>query len=96
MKSKNTTKLPSYFKPILWSYDFSKIMPVKNKKTIIVNSINYGNLKHWKWLIKFYGKNNIKKILTSIPATEIKPRSRRLASLIFSIKKFNYASRGTN
>ena len=55
--------MPEYFKPIMWSYDFNAIDPTKDKKTIIINAINYGDLKHWKWMIKFYGREAITEVL---------------------------------
>ena len=88
--------LPVFFKPILWSYDFEKIDPDRNKKTIVVQAINYGDLKHWRWLAKTYGGNAVADILSKVPATEIKPRARRLASVLFSITNFNYAPRGSH
>lgn len=87
-------ELPEFFKPLLWSYDFSKIDPKKDKKVIIINSINFGDMKHWKWLIEVYGKDNIRNLLEEIPVSEIRPHVRRLASLIFSVGQFNYAPRG--
>lgn len=94
MKLKKNKKIPSYFKPLLWSYDFSKINPAKSKKRIIINTINYGDLKHWRWLTRFYGAKEVKKILSHLPVTEIKPRNRRLASLIFKIKDKDYVYKG--
>ncbi len=96
MKTKQTDKLPSFFKPILWSYDFNSINLEKNKKAIIINSINYGDLKHWRWIVKHYGKKEVKKILTTIPFTEIRPRVVPLVSLLFSIDEFNYIPRGVS
>ena len=98
MQQKSTNKhgLPQFFKTILWSYDFSKIDPEKNRKTIIINAINYGDLKHWRWLTKKYGKNVVTEVLSKIAATEIKPRARRLVSVIFSGVNFNYAQRSTH
>lgn len=90
------TVLPELFRPILWSYDFSKIDPEKDMKTIIIQAINYGNLKHWNWIVNRYGLSSIKEILTSIVATEIHPRTRKLVSVMFSIENFNYAPRGTH
>ena len=89
-------KLPEFFKPILWSYDFPAIDSEKNKKVIIVNTINYGDLKHWHWLIQHYGKEAVKDVLEQIPSSEIRPRALCLATTIFSIKNFNYAPRGIN
>lgn len=87
-------RLPTFFKPILWSYDFSKIDSVKNKKTIIVNAINYGDLRHWKWISRYYGKKEIQNDLKEISASEIRPRALKLASILFSVNTFNYAPRG--
>lgn len=88
--------LPSYFKNVLWSYDFNAIDPVRDGKIIIVNSINYGDLRHWRWLVKFYGKKEVAHVLETIPATEIRPGARNLASALFSINKFNYEPRSAN
>jgi len=89
-------KLPDYFKPVLWSYDFGRLDLDKNKKTVIVGAINYGDLNHWVWLKKNYGEETIRKVLTEARAGEIRPGARRLASIIFGINRFNYAPRGAN
>jgi hypothetical protein len=88
--------LPETFRPLLWSYDFSRIDPLKHKKTIIVQALNYGTLAHWRWLVQSYGREGVRDVLTHIPASEIKPRSLRLASLVFGVERFNYAPRGTH
>ena len=86
-------ELPKYFEPILWSYNFSAIDPERDKKTIIINAINYGDLEHWRWLMRQYGKDVIKDVLEHIPVTEIRPRAMRLATLIFSLQHVNHVSR---
>lgn len=86
--------LPKFFKPLMWSYDFNSLDLNKNKKTIILNTINYGDLNHWRWIIKYYGKNEVKKTLESVSAWELRNRVRKLASLIFSLQNLNYAPRG--
>lgn len=83
--------LPDYFKPILWSYNFCDLDPEKDKKVIIVNAVNYGDLRHWKWLKERY---NVADILSRIPTSELRERSQRLAGLVFKIK-FKYAIRST-
>ena len=93
VKKNKHNKLPLFFKPILWSYNFNSIDIEKNKKVIIINAINYGDLKHWRWLIKYYGKENVKEILMKVPFTEIRLRIVPLVSIMFSIDKFNYALR---
>lgn len=89
------SNIPDYFAPILWSFEISKIDPRRNKKTVIIQAINYGDLKHWRWIAQYYGMAEVRRILTTIPVTEIRPRVRRLAALIFHIKNFHHALRGT-
>ena len=91
-----TAALPETFRPLLWSYDFAHIDPLKHKKTIIVQALNYGTLAHWRWLVKSYGREGVRDVLKHIPVSEIKPRSLRLASLVFGVEHFNYAPRGTH
>lgn len=94
MKKDKNNKLPLFFKPILWSYDFNSIDTEEDKRVIIINAINYGDLKHWRWITKNYGKKNVKEMLMKIPFTEIRARVVPLVSIIFSINKFNHALRG--
>ena len=89
-------KLPDDFKPLFWSQDYLKLDLIKDKKTIIVNTINYGDISHWKWIKNFYGEEEIRKTLMGLPHTELRVRVLPLAQLIFSIPHFNYAPRGTN
>lgn len=86
--------LPLFFKPILWSYNFSAINPEEHRETIIINAVNYGDLEHWRWITRFYGKNVVTDVLSKIPVGELRPAARRLASIIFSIKDWNNAPRG--
>jgi hypothetical protein len=89
-------RLPDSFRPILWSYDFDRVDPLKQQKTIIVQAVNYGTLAHWRWLVARYGRSAVRQVLTDVPATEIRPPARHLASLIFGVDRFNYAPRGTH
>ena len=66
-----------------------------NKRTIVVHTINYGDLKHWRWLKNYYGEKALREILASLPATELKLRAGRLAELLFNFK-LNYAPRGAH
>jgi hypothetical protein len=88
--------LPETFRPLLWSYDFSRIDPLRHKKTIIVQALNYGTLAQWHWLVESYGRDGIRDTLAHVPASEIKPRSLRLASLLLGVDRLNYAPRGTH
>ena len=93
MNENKIKKLPEYFKPILWSYDFSKINVHKDKEIIIINSVNYGDLKHWRWIAAFYGKAEVAKALGNRPASEIRSRVLPLASLLFGVTNWNYVPR---
>lgn len=84
--------LPETFRPLLWSYKFEEIDPLKHKREIVVNAINYGDLSHWRWLVEFYGQAKVKSLISSLPATELKPRARRLAGYLFHIPSFQHAS----
>lgn len=92
-KSMATTPnpLPESFRPLLWSYRFEDIDVDKHKAEIIVNTINYGSLAHWRWIIKQYGKASIQQVLQRRLASEFNPESGHLAQLIFSLKDFRHA-----
>ena len=92
---KNNSKLPEFFRPLFWSYDFDSLDLANNQKIIILNTINYGDLKHWRWLKNYYGKPAISQVLKSISATELKRRAGKLAEILFEIK-LNYAPRGAH
>lgn len=84
-------KLPLVLKPYFWSYDFSKLDIESDRRLIIFNIMNYGDLKDWQWLVKKYGKEEIKRVVLKIPASEFRPEVLKLIYLLFSIKK--HASR---
>jgi|CryGeyStandDraft_7_1057128.scaffolds.fasta_scaffold27849_5 hypothetical protein len=86
------TKLPESFRWLLWSYRFSEIDPKEHKKTIIVNTLNYGDLDQWRWLIKTYGRKQLKGLIESLPASEFRKPVVILLSLLLGVK-FKYASR---
>ena len=88
--------LPETFRPLLWSHDFARIDPLRHKKTIVVQALNYGTLDQWRWLIRSYGREGVREVLAQITASEIKPRSLGLAALVFGAGQFNYAPRGTH
>ena len=84
---------PLFFKSLFWSYNFSSIDPQRDKKTIILNTINYGEWKHWIWIIKFYGRKEVKRIIEETPRTEFRTPALKLISLLLDIKGLKYASR---
>lgn len=92
MFKRRKTKLPESFRRLLWSYRFSEIDPEEHKKTIIVNVLNYGDLDQWRWLVKTYGKRQLKETIESLPASEFRKQVAILLSLLLRVK-FKYASR---
>jgi len=86
-------KLPESFRPLLWSYRFSEIDPKENAVRIIINTINYGNWKHWQWILNYYGPTEVKKIIENAPASEFRPSALKLICLLLKIKKIKYATR---
>ena len=97
---KDTVSQQHMFPPglnkVLWSYNISRLEPERVKRTIIVQIINYGDLEHWEWLVREYGKSTIQEVLQLVPASSLRPHARRLASLLFGVTQFNYAPRGTH
>lgn len=88
--------IPKGLKPLFWSYKFEELDLNRDKNLIITQLINYGSLAEWKWLVLAYGEDSIREVLGIIRADEFKPRALKLASLIFGIKNFNHASRGSH
>jgi len=86
-------RLPKNFKSLFWGYDFNTIDPVQDKRIIIANALNYGNLKQWRWLIKLYGKAGLKQAIQLTPKSEFRKQVLKLIQLLFNIDKFQYASR---
>jgi len=93
MPKRNKQKLPEDFKPLMWSYDFSKIDPEKDKETIIINTINYGLWKQWKWLLSYYGKKKLKRIISELAASEFYKEPFKIMMLLLNIQKMKYATR---
>ena len=89
-------KIPDYFDKILWSYDSSRLDPDEDRNLIIINAINYGDLKHWRWISSYYGKDAVKDVLSTVPADQLRKRVRSLASIVFNVERFNDAPRSLN
>lgn len=79
-----SNRLPEYFKEVLWSYNLEKMDPDKAKKTIIVNTINYGDLKHWRWVLNYYGGDEVLKIVDNTKETEMRKSVKRLLNIILN------------
>lgn len=90
-ETQSSARLPEDFRPIMWSYVFEEIDLDAHKDDIILNTINHGNLDHWRWIINYYGKDVIQAVLKKRLVTEFNKESRNLAQLIFSVDDFRHA-----
>lgn len=89
--SRRRAKLPAMFRSLLWSYRFEEMDPEAHRDELIVNTMNYGDLRHWRWLIRYYGLGRIRRVLQRRAETEFTPESRNLARVVFSVKRFRRA-----
>jgi hypothetical protein len=97
LESGKRAPLPERLRPLFWPYRFEDLDAARHRKTVILRLLNYGSLADWRWLVSHYGRRSIVQIITSVPEAEINPRSRALASLLFSISKSpSHAHRGAN
>ena len=90
----STTKIPHFFKSLLWSYDISRLDPHDAMRIIVVQTVNSGEWRHWQWVIKYYGKDSIRRLIEEIPKSEFRPEALALATAVFRVRKMKYASRG--
>ena len=93
MENLHTSNVPGWFQKFYWWGDSSRIDAERDKKIIIVQLINHGAWGHWEWLLQTYKKENLKKIIQEIPASEFRAGALKLISLLLGIKQMKYASR---
>lgn len=89
-------KLPDRFNKILWSYDISQLDTEEDQRLIIINTINYGDLEHWRWISNHYGKDTVKDVLRRVPGHQLRKRVRPLVSILFDLEVFNDTPRSLN
>lgn len=95
MRMKGKVKaLPPSFRPLLWSYDFSRLNAQRDKKVIIIQVLNYGDLDEWRLLLDLYGKRGVQKTLDTIATSELRTQVRPLVAALFTLKHLPYVSRG--
>lgn len=84
-------RLPDSFRSLLWGLKWDELDVEDDKEDIIVNAINEGSLREWRWLVATYGKDAIRHVLENRLASEFHPESRNLAKLFFSVTSFRHA-----
>jgi hypothetical protein len=75
--------IPNSFKPYLWSYDLKNLDLEKNKKLIILNILNLGSKKSVDDLFEIYGRENVHKLFTEIPAGNFNKKSYNFWQKVF-------------
>jgi len=78
--------IPKDLFPVLWSYDVAKLDPWRDRHSIIVNTVNYGDLKQWRWLVESYGTKEVQQVLGEAKSsTVLRRRARKLFSLLLTV-----------
>lgn len=63
MKQPGKTQLPEYFRSYFWDVEFEKLEIKRSAHLIIKRVLDRGNLSDIRWLLKTYGKEEIKKVV---------------------------------
>ncbi|MBI2443334.1 MAG: hypothetical protein HYV40_05530 [Candidatus Levybacteria bacterium] len=63
MKQKEKTHLPEFLRPYFWDVDFGELEVNKHAFLIIKRVLDRGNLSDIRWLLKSYGKDEVKKVV---------------------------------
>lgn len=82
---------PEMFRPLLWGLRWDALDVREDREAIIVAALNEGELEHLRWIVKTYGKNEIRKVLSRRLASEFHPESRHLAQVLFGVSAFRHA-----
>jgi hypothetical protein len=92
INNKNSTdeRLPLSLRPLLWGLKWENLNLEQDAQDIISSVVNEGTIDQWRWLIKTYGKEKIRRVLESRLFTEFHPESRHLAQLVFSVPSFQH------
>ncbi len=64
MKQEKTVQLPEYLRSYFWDVAFEELKIKTHAFLIIKRVLDRGNLRDIRWLIKTYGKDTIKKVVT--------------------------------
>ncbi len=67
-------------KTLFWDVDTTKINPQTHAKYIIERVLDMGNDKEVRWLLSYYGKPRLNKVITG--SRSLKPSTKKLWNLI--------------
>lgn len=82
-KNLQTTDIPQFVRPFLWSYDLDRLDITNHKKRIITNVLNYGTKQATDWVRETYSRDDIVDALKDPLAGEWNPKSLKYWSLIY-------------
>ena len=85
------TAIPDSFRPLLWSLRWEELDAWEDRADIILAAFNEGRLEHVRWVIRTYGKEEIRKILERRLESEFHPESRNLAKVVIPGLSFRHA-----
>ncbi len=88
--------IPVDFAPLFWSYRITDLDVKRHQRTIVTQLINYGDLRHWHWLLEQYGREGLRSILADIPKSALRSRAARLATIVFDTERVAHASRSAH
>lgn len=63
MKRLKKTQLPEYFRAYFWDVEFEKLGIRRSAHLIIKRVLDRGSLSDIRWLLRTYGKEEIKKVV---------------------------------
>lgn len=84
--------IPPSLRPFLWSYDIERLDVDEHQRDVIANVIAYGDLKHWRELLRLYGRDGVSRIVGKLLQTELRPSVKHLAELLFRIPHNHHVS----
>ena len=64
MKHDKKTQLPESLRPYFWDIEFEELKTKKHAFLVIKRVLDRGNLRDIRWLVKTYGKDEIKKVVS--------------------------------
>ena len=65
---------PSIRKHLLWEYDWETFDFSTMARVVIERVIERGNMEEWKEIVRYYGKENIQKVVESSPRLSSKDK----------------------
>jgi len=65
MKQDIKAKLPEFLRSYFWDVKFEELEIKKHAFLVIKRVLDRGNLRDIRWLIEIYGRNEIKKVVTT-------------------------------